>query len=254
MNTPHLPHLPQRVLAIMAHPDDIEFMCGGTIARWARAGVELHYCLLTDGQAGSRDPSLTPESLAALRRVEQRRAADRFGVRSCTFLGYHDGRLFDTLDVRLKVARVIREVQPDTVITSDPQFFYSQWYINHPDHRAAGQIATAAVMPIANTRLAAPELLAEGLEPHDVTYVYLASPAQPTFFSALEEQDLSEKIEALGVHESQMATWDYRAMTRQFAEMQAAQARAAGVECALAEAFVFIQLGGPRAPDGTEAQ
>src|SRR5689334_12784023 len=115
-NTSH--PLPARVLAVMAHPDDVEFMAGGTMARWARAGVELHYCLITDGNAGSRDPSLTPERLAELRRIEQRRAADMLGVKSCTFLGYHDGRLIDTLEVRLQIARVIRQVRPDTVMTS----------------------------------------------------------------------------------------------------------------------------------------
>jgi LmbE family N-acetylglucosaminyl deacetylase len=245
--------LPERALAVMAHPDDVEFMAGGTMARWARAGVELHYCLITDGNAGSRDPSLTPERLAELRRIEQRRAADMLGVASCTFLGYHDGRLIDTLELRLQIARVIRQVRPDTVVTSDPLFYYSPWYINHPDHRAAGLATMAAVMPLANTRLAAPELLEAGLEPHDVTYVYLASAAQPTYWSALEQQDFEQKLATLAVHESQMGNWDFRSMAREFAEQQAAAARMAGVECGLAESFVVVNLGGRPgvAPEGS---
>lgn len=226
----------------MAHPDDIEFMAGGTVARWARAGAAIHYCLLTDGNAGSRDPSLTPELLAELRREEQRAAGAVLGVASCQFLGYHDGRLIDTMDLRLAIARAIRMVRPDTVITSDPQFFYSPTYLNHPDHRVAGAATAAAIMPLANTRLAAPELLAEGLEPHDVSYVYLASPARASHWVALDPEDLEVKFAMLAAHASQVGAWPYQEMVRMFATRSAEEARAAGKDCEWAEAFTVVNL------------
>jgi LmbE family N-acetylglucosaminyl deacetylase len=237
-----LPFQPQRVLAIMAHPDDIEFMAGGTIARWARSGAEIHYCLLTDGNSGSRDPSLTPELLATLRREEQRAAGAHFGVASYTFFGQPDGRLINTIDLRLRIARVIRQIRPDTILTSDPQFFYSPTYLNHPDHRAAGETTMAAIMPLANTRLAAPELIEEGLEPHDVTHVYLAATANPTLWVALEERDIQAKIDSVAAHKTQVGNWPFQEMVRLFAAQGATGARASGIECEFAEAFVFVNL------------
>lgn len=236
---------PGRVLAVMAHPDDIEFMAGGLVSRWARAGAELHYCLLTDGNSGSRDPSLTPSALAATRRAEQQAAGAIFGVASYAFLGHTDGRLVASVELRLAIAREIRRVRPDTVLTCDPRFLYSPTYINHPDHRAGAEATLAAVMPIANTRLAALELLAEGLEPHDVAEVYLAIPDRATLWVPLEQQDLDRKVAAMQAHASQVGNWDAAAMIRQFATATAEQARASGVACELAEAYVRIALRQP---------
>jgi LmbE family N-acetylglucosaminyl deacetylase len=229
----------------MAHPDDIEFMAGGLVSQWARAGAELHYCLLTDGNSGSRDPSLTPAALAELRRSEQRAAGSIFNVASYTFLGETDGRLVASIELRLAIARVIRRVRPDTVLTCDPRFTYSPSYINHPDHRAAGDAALAAIMPIANTRLAALELLEEGLEPHDVGTVYLASPDRATLWVPLEQQDLDRKLAAMQAHTSQLGGWDAGGMLRQFAQQAAAEAREHGVECEFAERYVRIALRPP---------
>jgi LmbE family N-acetylglucosaminyl deacetylase len=240
-----LPPVPRVALAVMAHPDDIEFMAGGLVSRWARGGAALHYCLLTDGNSGSRDPSLTPEGLALMRRAEQQAAGALLGAAGYHFLGHPDGRLVDSVAVRLEIARVIRQVQPDAIVTSDPQFFYSPWYLNHPDHRAAGAATAAAIMPLANTRLAAPELLAEGLEPHDVTDVYLANAAQPTLFVPLEPEDFERKVAAMGAHTSQVGSWDFAKMMRQFGEQTALAARAAGVPCELAEAYVYVNLRRP---------
>jgi LmbE family N-acetylglucosaminyl deacetylase len=237
-----LPSAPRVALAVVAHPDDVEFMAGGLVSRWARQGTELHYCLLTDGNSGSRDPSLTPAALALLRRQEQQEAGAVFGVASYTFLGQPDGRLLDGVAVRLDVARVIRRVQPDAVITSDPGFFYSGWYLNHPDHRAAGAITMAAVMPLANTLLAAPELLEEDLAPHDVGEVYLTIPPRPSLYVPLDEADFERKALAMNRHVSQMGDWDATPFMRQFGEQVGAEARAAGVECAMAEAFFYVNL------------
>ncbi|NTU79327.1 MAG: PIG-L family deacetylase [Chloroflexales bacterium] len=237
------PSVPRSALAVMAHPDDVEFMCGGLIARWARAGVQIHYCLLTDGTSGSRDPDLAPEALAAQRRQEQQAAGELLGVAGYFFLGHPDGRLVPSVALRLEIARVIRQVRPEAVVTSDPRFFYNSWYINHPDHRAAGEATLAAIMPLANTLLAAPELRAEGLAPHDVGEVYLAAPAEPTRFVPLEPEDLERKVAAMRAHTSQVAQFpDFERLLRQMAHDTAAQARGAGVVCAAAESYVQITL------------
>ncbi|GAB4196496.1 MAG: PIG-L family deacetylase [Roseiflexaceae bacterium] len=238
-----LPNPPRRALAVMAHPDDIEFMAGGLVSRWARAGVELHYCLLTDGNSGSRDPHASPIDLALTRREEQRAAGALAGVKGYHFLGRTDGRLVADLDLRLAIARVIRTTRPDAVITCDPQFFYNAMYLNHPDHRAAAEATLAAIMPIANTRLAAPELLADGLEPHDVTEVYIASPARATLWMPVEPEDLARQVAMMRAHASQIGNWDFEALLRMRASAAAEQARAHGIDCEMAEEYVFVNLG-----------
>jgi LmbE family N-acetylglucosaminyl deacetylase len=237
----------QRALFVMAHPDDIEFMAGGLAARWAREGVELHYCLLTDGESGARDPSMSRQALVELRRAEQRAAGELLGVREITFLGHPDGRLVPSVELRLEIARAIRRARPDAVVTSDPRLWYRPGYVNHPDHRAAGEATLAAVMPLANTLLAAPELTAEGLEPHDVMAVFLAIPDAPTHYVELSEQDLEHKVAAMGAHTSQVEQFpDFARLIRQFAEegaRQGRQERAVGTQCTLAEAYVRIVFG-----------
>lgn len=234
---------PRRVLAVMAHPDDIEFMAGGTVARWAQAGVELHYCLLTDGNSGSRDVNRTGEALAALRRDEQQAAGAQIGVASYTFLGHPDGRLVDTIALRLEIARVIRRVQPDAVLTCDPLFFYGPTYTNHPDHRAAAEATLAAIMPLANTLLAAPELLAEGLDPHDVAMVFLAAPTRATHWQPLAAEDMACKVAMMDAHTSQVSGgWDFKGMFATMAQETARVATENGVPCDLAEAFYVINL------------
>ena len=160
--------VPQRVLIVAAHPDDAEFMAGGSLAAWHRQGASIHFCLVTDGTGGSRDPDMTPAELARIRREEQRGAARELGSDDVTFLGHIDGRVEASLELRMEIARVIRRVRPDTMVVQDPLFRYSSNYINHPDHIAVANATLAAIMPVANTRLSALELLDEGLEPHDV--------------------------------------------------------------------------------------
>jgi LmbE family N-acetylglucosaminyl deacetylase len=243
------------VLAVMAHPDDIEFMAGGVLARWAREGTSLHFLLLTDGASGSRDPAMARATLTAIRQEEQRAAAAALGGAELYFLGEPDGRLVHTIALRLAIARVIRQVRPDAVITSDPRFYYSDDYINHPDHRAAGEATLAAIMPIANTRLAAPELLDEGLEPHDVADVYLAAHDQANCWVPLAEEDVAVQLAALRAHASQVGDWDFEPMVRQFLHGAAEQARAHGIICDLAEAFRLIRLWRPDpAPLAAEAE
>lgn len=245
---------PRRVLYVAAHPDDAEFMAGGTLARWAAGGAAIHYLLVTDGTGGSRDPYQTPEQLAAIRRSEQRRAADVLGVGSITFLGYPDGWVEPSLDLRLAIAREIRRVRPDVVMAQDPLFRYSANYINHPDHRAVADATLAAIMPTANTRLASLALLEEGLPPHDVSEVYLATPTMPTVWMPLSADELARKLRALREHESQLVNWDAEYAARQWAIQAAVGARAYGIGCDFAEEFAYIGLRAPEAAQPYNAQ
>ena len=233
---------PRCVLYVAAHPDDAEFMAGGTLARWAANGADIYYLLVTDGIGGSRDPDQTPESLASIRRAEQRNAAKVLGVAGVTFLGYPDGWVEPSLELRLAIAREIRRVRPDVVVTQDPLFRYSPSYINHPDHRAVADATLAAIMPTANTRLAAIDLLKEGLAPHDVDEVYLTTPTTPTVWMPLTAAELDRKLQALGQHTSQLENWHAEQIARRWAMLTASEARANGIPCDYAEAFTYIRL------------
>jgi LmbE family N-acetylglucosaminyl deacetylase len=191
-------------LVIFAHPDDAEFMCGGTVAAWARSGTEVHYCVLTDGSAGSNDPAMTREVLAPIREAEQRAAAEVLGVKRLWFLGVRDGELEVTLDTRRAVARVVRTVRPKVILAPDPSRLWSaRGYINHWDHKQAGTLALCAVMPDAPSRPMFPELLEEGLEPFEVPHLWLASEEADTLVDISETFDT--KMEALRRHASQGA-------------------------------------------------
>ena len=193
-----------KVLVILAHPDDPEFFCGATIARWARAGKQIRYCMLTCGDKGSDDPAMTPDRLCALRHEEQINAAGVLGVTDLVWLNYRDGELVPTLETRLRVAREIRKFQPDIVVTCDPARVITAFgTINHPDHRAAGAIALEAIMPGAGNRMYFTELLAEGLEPHQVKEVFIAGAAEPD--TVIDVSDTFElKLKALRQHRSQI--------------------------------------------------
>jgi LmbE family N-acetylglucosaminyl deacetylase len=197
----------QRVLVILAHPDDPEFFCGGTIARWVQEGKEVHYCLLTRGDKGAEDGT-DPATLARTREAEQQAAASVLGVRQVRFLDYPDGYLLPDLALRREVVRAIRRIQPAVVVTCDPtNFFPSDRYINHPDHRAAGQVTLDAVFPAAGSRMFFPELLQEGLEPHKVSQVYVAMPQAPNTVIDVTAY-FDQKLQALRQHVSQIADPD----------------------------------------------
>ncbi len=191
-------------MVIAAHPDDPEFSCGGTIARWAREGTEFVYLILTNGNKGSNDPELTPDRLAALREEEQQAAARILGVETIVFLGEPDGELQPTMALRRRVAREIRRHRPDLVLCPDPAaYYFDTGYVNHPDHRAAGEVALAAVFPAARNRMYHPELLAEGLEPHAVHDIYLTGALQPNRWVDVTDT-IELKIEAIKAHASQV--------------------------------------------------
>lgn len=235
---------PRRVLIVMAHPDDGEFGCGATVAKWAAEGREVFYCLVTDGQVGDAgDENITSEELAGVRQVEAQAAARALGVRNdVIFLHYMDSRLEPTLELRRDIARVIRQVKPDVVICQDPTVRWSgQGYINHPDHRAAGEATLAAIMPVASTRLAFPELAAEGLKAHNVREIYISSSQNADRWVDVDGY-IEHKIAGLRAHKSQLRDWDPGSSVEQWAKDAAAVARKHGHDMKLAEAFKYIRL------------
>lgn len=194
----------QRILVIAAHPDDIEFGLAGSVARWVDEGHEVIFCLVTDGAAGSNEPGADLRLLAERRREEQIAAAAILGVRDVRFLGYQDGTLQPTLELRRELTRLIRATRPFRVVCQDPtMLFWQNDYINHPDHRAAGEAAVYAVFPSAETRPIFPELLSEGFEPHKVAELYLSFSPEPNTFVDISAT-IDRKIAALLCHRSQV--------------------------------------------------
>lgn len=194
----------KRILVILAHPDDPEFFLGATIARWVADGHEVAYCLLTLGERGTSDPEIAVEEVGKQRRVEQYRAGTVLGVSHIQFLDFCDGYLVPTIEARKQVVRVIRKERPQILVTCDPtNYFPRSDYVNHPDHRAAGQIVMDAVFPAAGSRLYFPDLMDEGWDPHTPDELWLSLTAEPNL-----DLDVTEwwptKIKALLEHKSQI--------------------------------------------------
>jgi LmbE family N-acetylglucosaminyl deacetylase len=230
----------ERALAVFAHPDDGEFGFSGTVAKLAREGTEVHYVCITDGSAGSNEPGVTRDQLRPIREREQRAAAEVLGVTECHFLGFLDGTLELNMDLRKAMTRVVRGVRPDLVIGPDPSRLWNaeRTYINHRDHRVAGEAVLTVVMPDAPSRPQFPELLDEGLEPFEVPALWLSAEGGETVVDITETMDL--KVRALGCHESQLGAFpDWEDMIRGIAKERGADA---GVE--YAERFTAFTLRG----------
>ncbi len=196
---------PQRILVVLAHPDDPEFFCGATIARWTSAGHKVIYWLLTCGDKGSSVAEMDTRELCSTRHIEQRAAAAALGVEEVNFLDYPDGLLTPDLKLRREITRIIRLVKPDVLVTCDPKTLYvGDNRINHPDHRAAGQAALDAVFPAAGNPLYYPELIEEeSLQPHSVREVWISLTLDPNI--RLDVTDMWErKLRALYEHKSQI--------------------------------------------------
>jgi LmbE family N-acetylglucosaminyl deacetylase len=200
---------PQKILVVLAHPDDPEFFLGGTIARWCQAGHTVEYCLLTRGDKGTDDPDMDPAKLMRLRELEEAAAAAVLGVHQIEFLDFLDGYLVPDLDARKAVVRVVRQRKPDILVSCDPtNLFPNPNYINHPDHRAAGQISLDAIFPAAGNPMFFRELMdAEGLQPHSVKEVWLSLTNQPNVTIEVS-QYWDTKIKALYEHKSQIGEKD----------------------------------------------
>lgn len=194
----------QRILVVFAHPDDAEFGTAGTAARASREGKEVFYAVVTDGSKGSGDPEMTPQRLIATRKQEQCDAAEIVGVRDVSFLGFPDGMLEPTIELRRAITASIRQCKPDVVIAQNAsRDFAMSPFVQHPDHLATGEATLAAIYPCARDRMTFPELLAEGLEPHAVKETWVVGTGAPDHFIDISST-LDIKIKALRAHVSQV--------------------------------------------------
>jgi LmbE family N-acetylglucosaminyl deacetylase len=225
---------PKRTLVIVAHPDDAEFLCGASVARWTSEGCEVGYVLVTSGDKGSHDESMTAEQLAEVREAEQRAACKALGASSCVFLGYGDGFVEDTPELRGKLVKEIRRFKPERVVTWDP---YRIGH-NHRDHRLTGQAALDAVYPLSRSHLYYPEHLAEGLKPHSVKEALLAGTDRANYHVDVSDY-LSAKIKSLRCHKSQIGRYPVRELRKRVRERMSELGKEAGYK--LAEAFHRIE-------------
>jgi LmbE family N-acetylglucosaminyl deacetylase len=192
----------QRARVISTHPDDVDFGAAGTVATWTDGGIEVAYCIVTDGDAGGFDPSVPRAEIPRIRRAEQTAAAKAVGVNDLTFLGYPDGRLVASLELRQDLAREIRRVRPQRVLCPSPERNWQRIFASHPDHLAAGEASLAAVYPDARNPFAHPELLTDGYEPWTVLEVWMmAAPVRNRFVDVTDV--LPRKLDALRSHMSQ---------------------------------------------------
>ncbi len=199
----------KRAMVVVAHADDAEFGCSGTVARWCAEGTEVVYVLCTDGSKGSSDPKMTSKRLAEIRRKEQLAAGKVLGLKDAVFLGYPDSYLQPTLDLRRDIAREIRRFKPDVLVCQYPMrnLDDGDWRIGTPDHIAAGEASLAAVFPTARDRLTFPELIKEGFEPHNVQDVLIMGHPKPDrWIDVTKYMDVA--VNALMQHKSQLKSRD----------------------------------------------
>ncbi len=230
---------PKIVLGVAAHPDDLDFGASGTMSMFASQGAEVHYLIITDGSKGSDDPEITSEELVKFREAEQRAAVKAIKGKSVSFLGYPDGMLEVTMDLKKEIVKAIRTIKPDVVITMDPSMLYSarRGFINHPDHRAAGQATLDAVFPLARDHLSFPELYQEGFMPHKTKTVLLTNFDNGNFYVDITKT-FDRKLAALEAHASQIS--DMKNTAKFVKEMAQLVGQSAGYE--LAESFVRIDI------------
>ena len=228
----------QRGMVIMAHPDDAEWTCSATVAKWCAEGWEVVYVLCTDGSKGSDDPEMTSEQLVKIREEEQREAGRVLGLKDVVFLGYPDSHLEPTMELRKDLAREIRRHRPDVVITENPvRGVNDHVYAGHPDHLAAGEATLSAVFPTARDRLTFPELLDEGLEPHKVKEIWIAGGGEGSDMFVDVADHMATAIKALKAHRSQVSE---KAAEKYFPQGRAETAKKVGWE--YAEAFRRIKM------------
>ncbi len=204
--TPGIWDTPQNILVILAHPDDPEFFCGGTLAKWAHEGHSITYQLITCGDKGFNDSTpadMTTDVLCAIRHEEQTAAANVIGVKEVHFMDTEDGYLVPDINLRRKITRVIRRFKPDILVTCDPQNLFASYGLNHPDHRAAGQVVLDAVFPAAGNKEFFPELVKEGFEPHMPKEVWCSLTSQPNTTIDITNS-WQTKLKALLQHKSQV--------------------------------------------------
>lgn len=193
----------ERILVVTAHPDDVDFGAAGTVATWTDAGIAVTYCVVTNGDAGGFDPDVPRSEIAGIRQAEQRAAAAAVGVEDVRFLGYPDGRVVVSLDLRRDISRVIRDVRPQRVLTQSPERNYERIYASHPDHLAVGEATLCAVYPDARNPFAHTDLGVEGYEAWTVAETWLM--AAPGAAHVVDVTDVYDrKMAALREHVSQL--------------------------------------------------
>ena len=230
-------YVPESAMAITAHPDDIEFTCVGTLARWAKAGARIIYVLCTSGDVGIDKPGMTREHATEIRETESRQAAEIAGAHDIVFLREPDGLLVANLELRKRLVREIRRYKPEVVVTGDPTALWSGGdYINHPDHRAAAIAAIDAVFPAAGQPNLFQEMEEEGLIAHKVRKVYATSWEHVDQYISIDET-IDVKVNALRAHKSQMGDWDPEPMIKEWASNSAK-----GKEMRYAESFRVVTL------------
>lgn len=232
----------ERALVITAHPDDVDFGAAGTVGVLTDSGVEVTYCLVTDGDAGGFDLSIARPAMAAMRREEQTRAAKEVGVAELCFLGHPDGRVEASLELRQELSRVIRQVRPQVVVTQSPERNLERIFASHPDHLATGEAALCAVYPDARNPFAHASLLGdEGLDAWTVEEVWVMAGPQPNHAVDITDT-FPKKIAALRAHESQTAHMDdLESFVRGWGEMTAERFELPAGR--LAEAFQIVRTG-----------
>ena len=219
-------YVPSSAMTIFAHPDDAEFLVSGTIAGWTRAGCEVTFVVITSGNVGTHEEKFTREALTRARKAEQEAAARVLGVKNVVFLGYDDCELEPTLTLRRRLVREIRKYRPEVVICGDPQaWFFEDYYINHPDHRAAAVSAIEAVFPCAEMELLWPE---EGAA-HEVRAVYVCATHSPNTWIDITGT-IDTKIESLRAYGSQVGGWDPSEKIRERAARETKRANLEQVE------------------------
>lgn len=229
---------PERALVVMAHPDDADFSCAGTVAMWTASGVEVSYLMVTDGDAGGDDRAGDGVDMAATRRAEQREAARIVGVDDVRFLGYPDGRLTASLELRRDIARVIRQVRPHRMVIPSPDRDWTHIAPSHPDHLATGESGINAVYPDARNPHAHPELASENLEPWTVPEVWLVHGAAPNHYVDITDV-IGRKMAALSSHASQVS--DFSELDTALREWLGTNAAAGGLgEGRFAEVFQIV--------------
>ncbi len=198
----------ERVLVVTAHPDDADFGASGTLAAWSAAGIEVSLCVITNGDAGGFDPAVPRSEIPVIRQAEQRAAAGHWGAADVVFLGYRDGELMVSHELRRDISRVIRQVRPRRMVIQSPERNWERIYASHPDHLAAGEAAIAAVYPDARNPFAHPSLLGdEGLDAWTVEEVWVMAGPQPNHAVDITDT-FPAKIAALRAHASQTAHMD----------------------------------------------
>jgi len=231
----------ERILVVSAHPDDVDFGVAGSIATWTATGIDVSYCMVTDGDAGGSDREMSRPEMARIRREEQTAAAATVGVTDLHWLAHPDGRLQPTIELRRDISRVIRIVRPQRVVCQSPERIWERVFASHPDHLAAGEAAIDAVYPDARNPFAHPGLLAAGYEPWTVAQLWLfAHPESDVYVETTATID--KKITALLCHVSQIP--DPPGLDQRIREWGAANGAAVGLpDGRTAELFKAIDAG-----------